>query len=52
MESLHLPKGQEAMTLRMLQTLRPECGLSLTSKEEEWEVRLERVEWGWEMAGT
>lgn len=51
-ESLQLPKGQETMTLRMLQMLRPECGLSLTSKEDEWEVRLERVEWDWEMVGT
>ena len=48
-ESLQLPKGQEAMTLRMLQTLRPECGLSLRSKEDDWEVRLERVELELEM---
>ena len=44
MESLELPKGQESMVLRMLQSLRPECGVSLISKEDGWEVRLEQVE--------
>lgn len=47
MESLQLSKGQEVLALRILQTLRPECGLSLTSKEGDWEVRLERMELKW-----